>query len=1167
MKLRNLRLHGFKSFADKTDVKFHDGITAIVGPNGCGKSNISDAIRWVLGEQRPSAIRGGKMEEAIFQGTVQRRAVNRGTVALTVSNDEGMLPVPYKEVELGRTVYRDGGSEYSINRSICRLRDVVDLYRDTGLGANAYAVIEGRMIDAILSDRAEERRSLFEEAAGIGKYKDRRKAALRRLERAEADLQRIDDVIGEVQTKVRSLARQKGKAQRYLEMRDRRLSVEVTVVRTELEKLQERLQSLELENQNQGPDGAGMAAELAAAETAVETLRLRQADAERLRMEATRGLEEIRTQLVDWERDLAVAAERESYAERRLAQLAQERTEHADQLGSHGQDRLDLERTHSTRVEELERSRKEVDDTRGAAEAVRERLLVARSNLDLLEQSERDVARKGAQLEGDGQAAEAQAGDLAKRISAIQSELEEASRSLKEMESQGDLFLGQLDQLTVAVDERVREEELCEAELENARAALDKARAEEIEWTERAARLRAEIDALDRMEREGEGSGPAVQAALRQRAVDVAGTLMDSISGPPEAVRAVETFLGPLVEGILVETREDAEALATWFHQRWNKGGGLCVLPLDSVPKKRRGGDLVSFLTLSGPGADWARALLSGVQLTASGSATGSDASPAATIVDSFGVVRVGRPGGAGGMLERAQRLKVLRKEAETVFPKAYDSVLARGEALTGVRTWEDRLDQARARSRAARDARQQLGAEADARSDRRSLIDRHRDELTRRLEGTGAAQARAFERARTARAEREVILEEEQQLRTRREVARTASDAVQAEWEDARTEESRVTVALARVESDVSRLHDRIEHLEAAETAIRTRIEAADVEESSLRSELEAIAQQRSEGEEATARLFGARDAATSVLRERETESMTLAEQLSATETEVRRARTMEREATERRHRIELERQDARNRVERIRERLEAEWGKPLERLLEEADPAEGDPAELADELETLVEQLGHMGPVNMLAVEEHEEESARLEFLTDQRDDLVSARDDLRAAIREINHTATSLFLDTFKQIQQNFRDTFIRLFQGGEAEIWLADLDDPLESPIEIHASPRGKKTQRIDLLSGGERALTALSLLFGIYLVKPSPFCVLDEVDAPLDEANIGRFIRLLEEFKSQTQFVVITHNPRTIEAADWIYGVTMEEPGVSNIVGVRLDEALAVTGAA
>ena len=259
--------------------------------------------------------------------------------------------------------------------------------------------------------------------------------------------------------------------------------------------------------------------------------------------------------------------------------------------------------------------------------------------------------------------------------------------------------------------------------------------------------------------------------------------------------------------------------------------------------------------------------------------------------------------------------------------------------------------------------------------------------------------------------------------------------------------------------------------------------------------------------------------------------------------------------------HGLELERQELAAQVDRIRDRLEAEWGHPLERLLEEAEPVDGDPETLREDLREIIATTERLEPVNMLAVEEHEEEGARLAFLSEQRDDLAAACDDLRSAIRHINVTANRLFTETFERIRENFRIVHRRLFEGGEADIRLAEGEDPLEAPVEIHASPGGKKTQRIDLLSGGERALTALSLLFAIYLVKPSPFCVLDEVDAPLDDNNIGRFVRLLEEFKKDTQFVVITHNPSTIEAADWIYGVTMEEPGVSSIVGVRLEDAL------
>jgi chromosome segregation protein len=307
---------------------------------------------------------------------------------------------------------------------------------------------------------------------------------------------------------------------------------------------------------------------------------------------------------------------------------------------------------------------------------------------------------------------------------------------------------------------------------------------------------------------------------------------------------------------------------------------------------------------------------------------------------------------------------------------------------------------------------------------------------------------------------------------------------------------------------------------------------------------------------------LFSQRDALSIEVRAVDERLTAAGEAAAKLESEVRLMRRSADERSESRHRLELQKSDSEARLRNTRERLEAEWGRPFEQLLREAVMVEGEHEALRAELQAVAADIERLGPINMLAVEEYNEESARLTFLQAQRDDLVKARDDLQSAIREINKTAKDLFFETFEAVRANFRITFNALFEGGECDIKLEDPEDPLESPIDITASPRGKKTQRIHLLSGGERALTALALLFAIYLVKPSPFCVLDEVDAPLDEANIGRFIAMLQQFKAGTQFIVITHNPRTMEAADWMYGVTMEEPGISSIVGVRLDEVLA-----
>ena len=1163
MKLRALRVHGFKSFADTTEIRFHEGITAIVGPNGCGKSNISDAIRWVLGEQRPTAIRGAKMEEAIFQGSVNRRPVNRGSVHMVMTNEDGLLPVPFEEVELGRIVYRDGGSDYSINRAVCRLKDVADLCRDTGLGANAYNVIENKMIDAILSDRAEERRSLFEEAAGIGKYKDRRKAATRRLERAEMDLQRLEDVIAEVQTKVRSLARQKGKAERYLELRTRRLNVEVSVVKGQLETLGARLAEVEKELSGGAQSEQGMIAEVAAAEAEVETLRVRQLDAERARSAAAGRLEEVRGRLVTWERDLAVADERAGYAERRVAAIGEERAEargRAERLAEDGES-LSADRT---RLEvALDEARTALAEHRQRAEEVRRRLAKARETLESIEGRERDLARRGAQLEGDALASDAQATELGRRLERLGVELEENALQLTDLESQGDLFADRLQQLANAVASGGRRVDAARHALEAARAAADEARAREIAAADRASSLAAQQGALQAMERDREGVEPVVRAALARREEGVLGVLVDFVRAPDGLAAAVEAYLGALARALVVRDLETADRMRRWFQEEWGDGGGLLLLPLDRAPYGGVG-TLLTAIEAVGEGAPWVRALLGDVDLVDDDAllqGEGPRLSSSGAARDPRGVVRLGNPSGASGVLERRERLRVLTADAEAARGEAESTHTAFETARSGVAAAEDALEQARGALRAAEDELRRADAEVAAQVDRKARMDSLRDELARQIEGTRAARARSEERATLAREDRSALEVEETQLREQRAEARRVLEAVQEEWETARAEESQRAVEETRLDGELGRVRERLEAAVAARAAAVARLEALDREERSLTEELQRVAQLREEGARATEGLFRERDEADADLRLRDQAQLEVGEALEAAERRARGARQAEREASDRLHALSLERQEVSARVDRIRDRLEGEWGRSLERLIGEAQPVEGDPELLQEELRELVVSIERIGPVNMLAVEEHEEESKRLAFLTEQHGDLIAARDDLRSAIRHINMTATELFTTTFERIRENFRTVHHRLFEGGEADIWLLEGEDPLEAPVEIHASPRGKKTQRIDLLSGGERALTALSLLFAIYLVKPSPFCVLDEVDAPLDENNIGRFIRLLNEFKHDTQFVVITHNPRTIEAADWIYGVTMEEPGVSTIVGVRLEDAL------
>jgi chromosome segregation protein len=1187
MKLTALKLHGFKSFADRTELRFHDGITAVVGPNGCGKSNVSDAIRWVLGEQRPGAIRGARMEEAIFQGTIHRRPVNRGSVSLEVSNAHGILPVPFSEVEITRTVYRDGGSEYALNRSTCRLRDIQDLVRDTGLGANAYAIIENRMIDAILSDRAEERRALFEEAAGIGRYKDRRKAAARRLEQGEVDLQRLDDLISEVESKVRSLARQKGKAERWKELRKRRLDAEVSLARIQLEALQGRAADVTAALTTESATEVTKASGVHAAEARLETLRMERATLERSRSKVGASLSAVAQEIAAVERELAISAERMEAAERRLGRIHGEREEARTRLAGAGTERESLEAQGVEIQVALEALSAEAASARARSDEIRGRLEVLRHALGTAEAREREVARRIAQLGGDREGAEAQAEELANRVRIILEERAEAQRELTEMDQQGDLFTDRMSGLAARIEGSKGEVEKARAGIETLRTTLEATRRTEIEAQEARATLGGRVKALERLEADQEGMDPVVKALLRAGLPGVEGVLADALEVPAGLAEAVERFLGPMARAVVVRDRAATEQVLTWFREGWGKGGGLLLLPLDRLAQAAADGGagaddtadnaplLLDLVQLKGPGGGWVQVLLRGVRVVSeSGVLDGGAGSrvsqtaraQTALSVDERGVLRIGNPMGATGLLERREQLRQLVREAKGAEVRVQEAQQAREAAQGALREAEEALEHARRLLREAEDAHREARAEETARSHRRARIVRTLEDLDRQGELARTGEVRARERAEVARVEQAGLAGEEATLSEARARARSEVDAVQEGWEAAQAEASRVSLEEARRQAERDRVRDRLQALERDTELATRRLAALDQEEAELRAEVDQATEVRRSGTQRLQEAFGRREGLQAERSRWEEQWVALEQTTTEAERGLREARETERAASDRRHALELEAGELQGKIGRIQERLEGEWSRPLTVLLEEADPLEGTEAELRSIAKEVHDSLERLGPVNQLAVEEHEEERTRLDFLTAQREDLILARNDLRSAIREINLTATRLFQETFEQIRENFRATFLRLFQGGECDLRLEDPEDPLDSLIEIQASPRGKRTQRIDLLSGGERALTALSLLFGIYLVKPSPFCVLDEVDAPLDESNIGRFIHLLQEFKAQTQFVVITHNPRTIEAADWIYGVTMEEPGVSRIVGVRLEEALKVASA-
>jgi chromosome segregation protein len=1169
VRIERLTLRGFKSFADETEVELHEGITAIVGPNGCGKSNVADAIRWVLGEQAPSAIRGSRMEEAIFGGTSRRKPISRAEVNLVLDNEDRTLPVPHAQVEIGRTVYRGGESDYRINGEVCRLRDIEDLCRDTGLGATEYSVIENRMIDTILSDRAEERRSLFEEAAEIGRYKDRRKTALRRLEQARDDLDRLEDVIGEVETKVRSLAQQRGRAERYREHRERRRRLEVAVARARLDDLDRKVEEAQGELEELRSDQPTEEGRLQEAETRAETLRVEIAEAERERSQAAGELDDVRDRLEQAERRRIVASERAGAARDRIEAIEEELAsmdERRDELREEI-DRLEAAvRDEREQVDELAAREEELEERVGS---LGERRRKTRERADEAEERYTELARDVRVLEGEREAAGERIGERERELGRREEELEEAREAAAEVEVE-------LHEASTAADRAESRRDDMEGRLEEARSAAEERRAEVRELRDRAGELeadlssdRARIDSLSGLLGSGEEVPPVVSRLL-DRADAMAG-VHDVLAGylevPSGAAGAVEAALGEYLHGVVVDDWGAVRRVRRWLSEQSEEDEGVLLLPLDPGPRRAPAGaaegSLLERVEVRGAGEPWAEALLSRVEAAGEDELRPREAAwsrPDGSGQDGAGAVRLGRPAAARGMLRRRSELRRLRERAEEREAELDDlgarldgAEEALEEADARVESLETALDEAARKEREAR-------ARVESLEERRRRARREVEEVEDRLAELRSSLEEAEDRARGGRERLETAREERDEAEERLADAREAAREAESAYESRRSDLHELQLRLARRESELESAEERLDQARSSLAEMDEREERLREERSEQREALEEAGLNREESEEEVGRLLERRGELEDDLGEVEERLEAKRSELDELEDRLQAARRAEREHAERRHELELELAELRGERSSIRERVEGEWEEPLDELAERIDPPEeGGPAEWAEELEEVRRKLSRLGPVNLLAEEEYEEQRERLDFLKEQREDLLEARDDLHDSINRINEAAAEAFSETFEEVRGNFRRTFRTLFEGGECDLELADPDDPLDSAIEISASPGGKRTQRIHLLSGGERALTALSLLFAIYLSKPSPFCIMDEVDAALDETNVLRFVGMLERFKEDTQFIVITHNPRTIEAADWIYGVTMQEPGVSSVVGVELDD--------
>ena len=1180
MRLETIVLKGFKSFAEKTVVRILPGITGIVGPNGCGKSNISEAVRWALGEQSAKSLRGTRMEDLIFHGSASRKPVGLAEVELTFSND-GVLSVPWSEVAVGRRLYRTGDSEYLLNNEACRLRDILDLLAGTGASSRAYSVMDQEKLNHVLTAKPYERRIFIEEAAGIARYKQQRHETQGKLDATRQNLLRVRDVMDEVKRQLGSLERQAKKAQQYKILHGEKQEIALALVAADHARLRDETQRLAGERERLRADEDALRARLAAlaATEAARRATLQETDyhlsdlrqgLQKVRSEFARVLErrdQIGVQLHELaQEDMrlteearltrtrieSVVAEREGkvLALREAELLADETGRRAEVL----QVELDALRTviagdrtrlESLRLEQIRMAAERVDLTRSTGE---------------LREREAQLDRRRVRLEEERAETQRAFDALVAQLAATEAERARTAETLSWLEQ---------EQALVAsfVADCERRISLTQARLGEARIAL-------------AAR-RSSLDALERLQRGREGYGAGVRAVFAPdatpRLAGVLGTVADLLDVPSGLEPAVEAVLGERLQWIVVERFDEARRAVEFL--KAEGAGAATFLPLETLP-------LPGELPAANGSVRWAthavhasHAGLLHYLLGRVGIVEHLDEAEArwrrngvvATYVTPSGEVLspAGRLRGGGAEAEGhdPERSLLVRKRAIRELSDEVAGLEVAIErdatALAGLET-----ERAALRVRAAQVQQSIQVGEAERLAGEKDLEQalRDRERLRRHLETVGTELTQVTIEREDAAATLEQLLRHIAVTSHAEEVQETAMAGLRQTVEEAQARDATLgdQVTASRVEAGAARervdaLGREIGHLEGLRDELLQRVETAEARRLQIGERTTWLSADRERSEVQSRELATERDDLESRERDVAVQFEELNAELRALETEGRAGQHELARLVGAGHDVELRATEVRVRLEELGEEARRVFAIDPATLPDRHDP-ERDLTAARERLAELEEKLSAMGAVNLVADEEYRELDDRLSFLRTQHDDLVASMKDLEKALRGMTHTAQERFQQAFEEINGQFSRIFERLFEGGRAELRLVEAEeggDPLESGVELMAQPRGKRLQAVTLMSGGERALTGLALLFAIFYFRPSPFCVLDEVDAPLDDANIHRFLRVLRDLTTQTQFLVITHNRKTMEAADALYGVTMEEPGLSKLVSVSL----------
>ncbi|MCD8742065.1 chromosome segregation protein SMC [Mucilaginibacter roseus] len=1176
MQLTRLEIKGFKSFGDKITINFNDGVTGIVGPNGCGKSNVVDSIRWVLGEQSTRALRSEKMENIIFNGTKNRKAANLAEVSLTFDNTKNVLPTEFSQVTLTRKLYRTGDSEYRLNDVQCRLKDITDLFLDTGIGSDSYSIIELKMIDEIITNKEGSRRNLFEEASGISKYKLRKKQTFNKLRDTEADLARVDDLLFEIEKNLKTLENQAKKTERYYRLRDQYKALSITLASFRIASFSESLARIEDEEQKHRAEKSGIVTQIDTLEAVVQRQKLESITKEKNLSVQQKTTNEFVAKIRAYESEKKIKNEQLKFQQDKEARLNDELERDRNQLNHVLYNLKRLAEEKMQEDENLQTIQSRVADLKDAVDELREQQTEARNELNELTSINNRLQNQVYKTEKDLEI-----------LSIQQQALEQEGQRNIEDTTNKEAELSHFNEAVANLQTRV---ETLEGEYQ---AAVDF----ENKLQEQIAQTETNISTLkDTITAEGR------RLDAKQNEYNLTKSLVDNLEGFPESIRflkkntdwaknaplfsdvlfcreeyrvAIENYLEPLMNHYVVENYDEAIKAINMLSNASRGRAQFFILsnfgneaastpnPIDSrvpalsvIEVEKRYQPLCNhllknvYLVNDDNGQDIDNASLPAdvVLLGKSGKFNKSKYTMAGGSVGLFEGKRIGRVKNLENLLKEIKGIDAQVNAGRAELQNQQDKLVALKAAgkANEIRQQQQELSKLNTELITIKTRQEQYQAFIENSLNRKQDIANKIESITQNI----LKLKPELEELKTQKQiQNEQMLEKQADFAELNELVTVRSNAYNQE-----------NIRFHQQQNKVSGLFKDIEYRESQQESLDTRIRQNSSELEKVKAAIHENLQQTGHSDDDLLEMYEQKELLEKATQQAEQEHYTWRGKIAETENEIATLRRKKDNAEI----IENELRDKRNSLKielnSLKERLSVEFNVEIEDLLETEIPEGENEDDLRERTDKLKKQLDDFGAINPMAVDAYNEMNERYEFIQSQKRDLAEAKASLLATIQEIDDTAREKFMSAFTMVRENFIKVFRSLFNEQDScDLILTDPEKPLESDIDIIARPKGKRPLSINQLSGGEKTLTATAILFSLYLLKPAPFCIFDEVDAPLDDTNIDKFNNIIRTFSKDSQFIIVSHNKRTIASTDVIYGVTMVEQGISRVVPVDLRE--------